>query len=254
MEAQDSAMAIFDSHAYLADNAFTHAMASPQAVLETMRRYQMTAVALVSGMAADCDFVTGNQHLREILDPDAGLFGYVTLNAGYPAESMEEQRRHLTRRQFVAGLLFGHDGLPVNLADARDILNAQRRYAKPMAIHAPDAAAVLAVREIAAEFPSMKFVLMTMGGDDWHYAVVAAKQHVNLYLEISGSLDSDKIDHATSVLTARKLLYGSGLPYDDPQLTIGLVEDAGTLTVHDRGRIYSQNALGLYSTQRDLEL
>ena len=246
-------MAIFDSHAYLADTPLSHSMATQQAVLSTMQRYKFDAVALVSGIASSCDFVAGNQNLREILSPDQGLYGYVTLNAGYPAESLEEQRKHLGRPGFVGGLLFGHDGVPVTLADSREILNAQRRFMKPMAIHVPNAEAAIAIHEIAAEFPSMKFILLTMGGEDWHTAVAAAKRYVNLYLEISGPLDSDKVAYATSVLTPRKVLYGSCLPYSDPQLTMGLVDETRTLTAQDRNRVYYQNAQQLFIVERDSE-
>ena len=246
-------MPIFDSHAYLADTPLSHSMASRDAVVSTMQKYNFTSVALISGTAASCDFVTGNQRLREILNVDAGLFGYCTLNAGYPAESLEEQRKHLARPEFVGGVLFGHDGNPVTLAEARDILNAQRRFAKPMAIHVPNAEAANAVREIAVEFPSMKFILLNMGGEDWHTAVAVAKQHVNLYLEISGPLDSDKVENAVSVLTPRKLLFGSGLPYGDPQLTMGLIDETKALTVMDRNRVYYQNAQQLFIFERESE-
>ena len=195
-----------------------------------MRRPEITGVALISALAADCDFVAGNRRLREIVSPEDGLFGWVTLNAGYPAESQEEQRRHEMRRGMVGAALFGHNGRPVTLEDAREILNAQRRYAKPVALHVPDGEAVQAGREIAAAFPAMKFVFSGMGGDDWRSAVAVAKQHLNVYLEISGSLDSDKIAHAASVLTPRKLLYGSGLPDGSPSLTRALVESDPTLT------------------------
>ncbi len=84
-----------------------------------------------------------------------------------------------------------------------------------------------------------------MGGDDWRSAVAAAKQHLNIYLEISGSLDSDKIGQAASVLTPRKLLFGSGIPYGSPHLTRALVESDPTLTRPDRSRILSENAVAL---------
>lgn len=242
-------MPTFDAHAYLAETPFTGAMASRDGILQTMRRYGIDAAALVSGLGADCDFIAGNRQLREILDVDSGLYGYLTLNADYPAESQEEQRRHLLRPEFVAGVLFGHDGSPVTVDDAREILNAHRRYAKPMAIHAPNADAVRAVRAIAVEFPAMKFVLLTMGGEEWRSAVAAAKQHLNLYLEISGSLDADKVAHAAAVLTPRKLLYGSGLPHRNPELTLGMVAEARGLTGLDRQRILAQNAQALFNAQ-----
>jgi predicted TIM-barrel fold metal-dependent hydrolase len=88
-----------------------------------------------------------------------------------------------------------------------------------------------------------------MGGDDWHVAVNAAKRHLNIYLEMSGSLDSDKVTHASTVITPRKLLYGSALPYSDPELTAGLIDESPTLTVGDRARIYYQNAAMLFGVQ-----
>ena len=122
-----------------------------------------------------------------------------------------------------------------------------------MAISVPDAEAVHAARLIAAEFPSMRFVFLGMGGEDWRVAVAVAKQHLNVYLEVSGSLDTDKIAHASSVVTARKLLYGSGLPHGSPDLTRALVESAPTLTRPDRSRILSENAVALLRTQVETE-
>lgn len=242
-------MPIFDTHAYLGDTPFSSSMASREALQQTLRRSEIDAVALISGLAAQCDFVTGNRRLREMLDADAGLFGWLTLNADYPAESQEEQRRYLLRPEFVGGVLFGHGGNPVTIDHAREILNAQRRYTKPIAIHVPDADAVYAVRGIATEFPAMKFLLLTMGGEDWRTAVAAAKQHLNLYLELSGSLDADKVAHAAATLTPRKLLYGSGLPHRDPELGLALVAEAAGLTTFDRARILSQNAQALFNAE-----
>ena len=177
-------MPIFDAHAYWMDSPFTHAAATRDAVLQAMRRHDITQVGLISGLAARCDFVAGNRALAQILDPAAGLYGYAVLSADYPDDSLQEQRRYLNRADFLGAVMFGHDGHPVTVDDARDVLNAYRRFTKPMAIHAPDAAAVHAARAIAAEFPAMKFLLLGMGGDSWRTAVAVAKKHLNVYLEI----------------------------------------------------------------------
>lgn len=245
-------MPLFDAHAYFGATPFSSATASRDAVRQTMARYGVNGTALVSNLAAHCDFVAGNRRLVETLDPGAGLFGYVTLSPDYTAESLEEQRKYLTRRDVLGGALFGHDGHPVTVDHARDILNAHRRYTKPMAIHVPDAAAVHAARQIAAEFPSMKLVFLGMGGEDWHTAVVTAKQYLNVYLEVSGSLDADKLSHAAATLTPRKLLFGSGLPDSDPHLILGLIAEARGVTDYDRARILSQNAQGLFNLSTDL--
>ena len=90
-------MPIFDVHAYLGETPLSPAMATRESVLATLRRSGITGAALISGLAADCDFIAGNRRLREIVSPEDGLFGWVTLNVGYPAESQEEQRRHEMR-------------------------------------------------------------------------------------------------------------------------------------------------------------
>ena len=242
-------MPTFDTHAYFGATPFSSDLASREAVLEAMRRREISGIALISALGASCDFVAGNRRLREVVAPEDGLFGWVTLNAGYAAESQEEQRRHQNRRGMVGAALFAAPRRPVTLEDCREILNAQRRYAKPVALPTPDAEAVHQARLIAAEFTAMKFVFLGMGGEDWRVAMAAAKKHLNIYLEISGSLDTDKIAQVSSVVTPRKLLYGSGLPGGSPDLTLALVETAPTLTRPDRNRILFENAAALLRTQ-----
>ncbi len=240
-------MPVFDAHVYWTDSALTHAASTRDALLASLRRYDAAQVALISGLAADCDFVAGNRALSQVLDPAAGLYGYAVLSADYADESQQEMRRWLGRPEFIGAVLFGHGGQPVTVEDAREILNAYRRFTKPMAIHTPDADAVHAARVIAAEFPAMKFLLLGMGGDHWRTAVGVARKHLNVYLEISGSLDSDKVAHAAEALTPRKVLFGSGFPLSDPQAILGLLDTAPTITNADRDRIRSQNAAGLFN-------
>ena len=246
-------MPTFDVHAYYGATPFSNATATREAILATMRRSEIDGAAFISALAADCDFITGNRRLREIVSPDEGLFGWVTLNASYSAESQEEQRRHLNKRGMVGAALFGAPGRPVVLEDAREILNAQRRYTKPVALSVPDAEAVHAARQIAAEFPAMRFIFLGMGGEDWRAGMAVAKQHLNVYLEISGSLDTDKVALASSVITPRKLLYGSALPNGSPEVTRALVESAPTMTRADRNRILSENAIALLRTEMQTE-
>lgn len=242
-------MPLFDVHTYLTDTALSHAMADPASMRATLRRHGITAAAVISGLAAECDFITGNHHVGQVLNASEGIFGYAVLNTAYPVESLEEQRRHLLRPEFVAGVLFPHDGKPVTLEDAREIVNAQRRYLKPLAISTPDSDAIHAATAIAEAFPNMKFIFLSMGGDDWRTAVAAAKRQINIYLETSGSLDSDKLASATAAITPRKLLFGSSLPFSDPQLMIGLLEEATALTNYDRSRILHQNAEAIFNAQ-----
>ncbi len=246
-------MPTFDVHAYYGETLFSSSMASPEAVRQSLAQTNTDAVALISTLAADCDFVAGNLALRPALHADSGVYGWVTLNAGYSDLSQEEQRRYLGRREFVGAVMFGADGRPVTLDDAREVLNAHRRYTKPMALFAPDGDAVHAATRIATEFPAMRFLLLGMGGDDWRAAVAAAHRHLNIFLELSGSLDADKVSLASASLTPRKLLYGSGAPRRDPAQAQALVSDAAGLTASDRSRILSLNAGAFLNVQPDAE-
>ncbi len=246
-------MPVFDCHAYLSVASFSASMRTREQVLGTMERFELDAVALVSGLGASCDFSNGNRLLREVLDEEQGLMGYVTLNTTYPDASLQEQRMYLSKREFVGAFLVGEPGKPINPKAAADIVNAQRRYSKPIVISATNSAEVHAVRLLAEEFTQIKFLVLGMGGDDWRGAVDVAKKFTNVNLEISGSLDADKITYAANAISARRLLFGSGLPNGDPSLFQGLIEDCEILTTSDRKRIFLDNALALFQIHAEVE-
>ncbi len=241
-------MPIFDIHSYLATLPFTDNMADRQHILESMARFGIGRVGLLSHLAVSCDMVEGNRLLSTVTSVDDGVLGYVTLKSEFPEESLQEQRAYLSRHDFIGAAIFPPPNKPVTFEDAQDLINAHRRFAKPLLISTPNGDAVHAVRKIASEFPQMKIILLGMGGEDWRAAVEAAKKHVNLYLDISGSLDSDKIAHTAAALTSRRLLFGSGSPFCDPNLFVGFVEDSPTLTSADKQRIFARNAVATFAS------
>jgi predicted TIM-barrel fold metal-dependent hydrolase len=246
-------MPVFDCHTYLTVASLSASMRTREQVLDTMERFGLDAVALVSGLGATCDFSNGNRLLREVVDEEQGLMGYVTLNWCYPDASMQEQRMYMSKREFVGGYLVGEPGQPVNPKAAADIINAQRRYGKPIAIPASNSAEVSAARHLAEEYAQIKFIILGMGGDDWRGAVDVAKKCLNVHLEISGNLDADKITFAANSVSARRLLFGSGLPNGDPSLYQGLVEDCDILTTSDRKRIFFDNSLALFQIHAEVD-
>jgi predicted TIM-barrel fold metal-dependent hydrolase len=228
-------------------------MRSQQFVMQTMERFEIDAIALISGLGVSTDFAAGNQILKEVVDENFGIYGYATLNTSFPEESIQEQRLYLNKRSFVGALLIGEPGKPVALKAAREILNAQRRYLKPVAIITRSTADVHAAQELAEEFNQMKLILLSMGGDDWRSAVEAAKRLTNITLELSGSWDSDKITVAANALSSRRLIFGSGLPYGDPNLFQELIKNCPLLTTGDKKRIFLDNALALYQIDAEVE-
>ncbi|MDR3708536.1 MAG: amidohydrolase family protein [Capsulimonadaceae bacterium] len=246
-------MPLFDCHTYLTVASFSSSMRTREQVLESMERFGLDGVALISGLGASGDFSNGNRMLREVVDEEQGLLGYVTLNASYPEESLQEQRMYMSKHEFVGGVLIAEPGRPVTLKAARDIVNAQRRYGKPILLYTGDTAAVHAAQEIAEEFHLIKFIFLGMGGNDWRAAVETARKCLNVNLEISGCLDADKVTVAVNAISARRIVFGSGLPHGDPSLYRGLVQDCEILTTSDRNRITLDNALALFKINAEVE-
>jgi predicted TIM-barrel fold metal-dependent hydrolase len=246
-------MPLFDIHAYFGPTPLFDGLSSQDAVQATMRRFNMDAVGLISTRARYTDFIAGNRELKEVLDAEMGIFGYVTANTAYPDESMQEMRVYLTRHTFLGTVMFPQSGSPVVLSDTRELINGARRYTKPILVYVEDREGVRALREIAAEFEQIRFVLLNMAGEDWRAAVAASKHHSNIVLDISGSLDGDKIAYAASQISARKILFGSGMPYSDPNLYTGMLSEAGTVSDLDRRRISFGNALNLFSIDAEVE-
>jgi predicted TIM-barrel fold metal-dependent hydrolase len=109
---------------------------------------------------------------------------------------------------------------------------------------------VLAAQEIAKAFPGMKFILLGMGGDAWRTAAAAASQTLNLVLETSGSLSPDKIGYAMEMIGSHRMVFGSNLPFTDPAITIGLVEDAD-IPDADKKMIFQGTARKIFTAPRE---
>lgn len=246
-------MPVFDCHTYLTAAAFFGTMRTQKQVQTAMQRFGLDAVALVSDLGVTCDFAAGNRQVKEVVDAEAGIFGFVTLNAEFADESIQEQRTYLFKREFVGSVLVAGPGEVITLSLAREVVNAQRRYTKPVALLLKTNEQVAAAKAIAEEFNQMKFLWLGMAGDAWRPAVEVAKRCLNVHLEISGNLDVEKVAHAATAISARRIHFGSGLPYGDPNIYRGMVEECETLTTSDRNRIFFDNALALFQINAEVE-
>lgn len=238
-------MAIADVHAQIGTTPLWGIPFSDANLARSMQKYGVERAIVSSTIANSCDFVMGNAQIARVVKANRNLSGCVVANIHYPEQSQKEMHSYLGSDSFAGllltcGSLCGH----VTLADAQEILNAHRRFIKPVFLHVRDRAALLAANEMAKAFGAMKFVLLGMGGDDWRMATVIAEQTLNMVLEVSGSFSPDKIKFAVEHIGSHRLVFGSGLPYTDPACVIGLVEDA-EISDTDKANI-------LYSTARRL--
>ncbi len=247
-------MPIVDAHAFFGAPPESVRKGSIEEVQLVLGQAKVNAVLLASAMAETGDFRRGNELLGKAMAGRAGLYGYLTVNPSYPAESVEEIRQRLGRGQFKAVKL-PRETAGARLASEgfRTILHAALRYGLPVLADTASEADVRDVITLAGEFHSLKFILGGMGGEDWQTAVRACEPVLNAFLEI-GSLeaDRDKIADAVAAVTERRILFGSHFPRLHPLYVMGMIKDAG-IDDRQRERILWRNAAELFELEPALE-
>lgn len=210
---------------------------------------------LASDLARRYDPIAGNEQVAEAVNAHPGLRGWLVAHPARAQDAHAQMRRFLYSDRFVGCALYPDPltGKPITLRAAHDLLNAFRRFAKPLLIEVDSADGALQAGEIARETSGLKVIVSGMGGDDWREAVDVAARHLNLYLDISGVLAPDKLDYALSALNGvRKLVYGSRAPAADPAAVLGLLDDID-LSADDRARLLSGNAARLFGLDAEAE-
>ena len=206
-------------------------------------------------LARRYDLPTGNDALAGaiVASPDetvTDLRGWLVIHPARTSESYAQMRKHLYNERFVGAALYADPltGAPVLERDARDIITAFRRYAKPLLVETPTAQAMAEAVVIADAMAGAKVIASGMGGDEWREAIYLAARPLNLFLDISGALMPEKIEYALEILHgSRKLLFASGAPQTDPAALIGLLDDLD-LPREDRERILHINAERVFQT------
>ena len=161
--------------------------------------------------------------------------------------SLQAIRDLMSSRRFVAVALISTDPTePLHPLVADEVLNACRKYQKPVYIPTPNAACVEAGLHLAKTYNMHKFIFLGMGGADWRTGIAAAHQSVNIHLEMSGALDRAKLPAAIEAIGSHRILFGSGLPRLNPVASLGLIEDSG-ISALDRRRILRDNAIKVFN-------
>ena len=221
-----------------------------EGIKKALDRFGIETAILVPRLAVDADFLQGNNELLEAIKSDDRLFGYLVVNPVFPEESIKLMRSASGGLKFVAMAMFQGASKPFpNLDDCRDILNAYRRFTKPVMLEVTSIEGISAAERIAAEFPTIKFILGSMGGTDWK-GVMGMSKHLNLFLETSGTLDSEKIEEAVENFGPRRVLFGSDLPFANPASMLALIQSSG-VPRDVVTRILDTNARNLFGLKQE---
>lgn len=239
-------MPIFDTHAYLEGYLLPGINQDAAQVMQMMQARGIERAVLMSSRAAQADPLSGNRILNAMLDNRPGAYGCLVAHLNRVDASLEAIRDLLGNRRFLGVMLTGtHPQQPLHPLVADEILNACRRYQKPIFLPTPNAACAEVALQLAVKYNMHKFVFLGMGGADWRTGIAAAQQSVNIFLEISGALDRVKIPAAVEAVGSHRILFGSGMPQIDPVAALGLIEDSD-ISPGDQRRILHDNAARLF--------
>ncbi len=239
-------MPIFDIHNYIGGSVIPGVSHNAAAIQATLQERGIESAMLYSNHARYVDPLSGNRILRAMIEQSKNLFGCVVTHTNRIEASVTVLRELMGSSKFLAMTITGvHPDEPVRKVVADEILNAYRRFSKPLIIYTPNASAVEAAHEIARAYSMIKVVLLGMGGEDWRSAIAAAHTTTNIYLETSGVLDRVKLPSAVDVLGTHRILFGSGAPQVDVSAAMGLIEDSA-ISEEAKHRILYDNARKLF--------
>ena len=240
-------MPVFDIHASLEGYPIPGINGNAGQVAQMMRARGIERAVLISTRAVQVDPDSGNRILKQMIETEAGMYGCLVAHTNRVDASLAAIKDLLSGRRMVAVFLTSTTPhLPLQPLVADELLNACRRYQKPIYIATPNAACVEMGLQLAKTYTMHKFVFLGMGGRDWRAAIAAAQQSVNIFLETSGPLDRLKIGAAVDVIGGHRVLFGSAMPTLDPAAALGLLHDSDISSVEQR-RILHDNAAKLFN-------
>jgi uncharacterized protein len=242
-------MPIIDVHAHIGTGPWL--IADRDAVLQAMQRARIDTALVSSRLAVASNFAEGNFKLKAMLEAAPQLFGYVVVNPTYVEQSIAEMRRYLGAPRFVGVKLHPDaSGQPLDSAATREVVNAYRRYAKPLLVHVWGSAQVRALEALAAAAPTVKMIVAHGGGDAFAECLALATQCLNLFLEpFTGGADQGKIEEAVARIGAHRVLFGTNFPTLNPGVALGMLADA-RIPDTERAQILAGNAAKLFQLGR----
>jgi hypothetical protein len=246
-------MPVVDVHVHLEGYGIPGINQTGAQIRDFMAARGIERCVIMSSRAAQADPLSGNHILKHMVEQQEGLYACLVAHLNRVDASLQAIRDLLSSRHFVAvALISSNPAVPLQPLVADELLNACRRYQKPVMLHTPNADCVGAGLHLAKTYNMHKFIFLGMGGADWRTGIAAAHQSVNIHLETSGALDRAKLPAAIEAIGSHRILFGSGMPRLDPVASLGLVEDSGISVVEQR-RILGENAAKMFNLDGELE-
>jgi hypothetical protein len=183
----------------------------------------------------DPNYETGNSAIAEAVRAFRGrLIGFARVNPKFGRGAARELRRCFEeygfRGLFLNSEADGYD--PTNLPLLQPVVEACLEFEWPLLVHTGfPPAQPFRFLELARAYPQLKVVLGHMGGQAGAMvtdAIIAAQHSENIYLESSGTIVL-VFTKALRAIGAERIVFGTGWPYNIPEVEIERVRSAQLL-------------------------
>lgn len=221
---------IIDAHCHMGPYmAFYIPDPSPAGMLRVMDRVGIDMACVTPHMAAcGSDYVMGNDEVLAAMRayPDRFL-GYCTVNPNYPREMQGELERCFAQRGFVGIKIhpFCH-GVTIDYPHYRTAYEFANRHRLPILFHTGGNADVNFIDKTAGEYPDARFIMGHAGFNvrSQELAMQVVNRHENVYVDIAISFTYEcNVEWMVEQVGAKKVLYGSDMPFFDPRPAVGRV-------------------------------
>ncbi|MDQ3815350.1 MAG: amidohydrolase [Armatimonadota bacterium] len=237
-------MPLIDLQCHFGATATTLAMQPPDLAQATAYADQFGVELLCfAASEATTDLEGGNARLAQALVADKRFRGWLSLSIHQPDKSQELARQYLTRAAW-AGARFEQttDGDAITAAGGHEIVNALRRYSRPLLVTVTSPATLRAVIEAAREFHTLRFIVSPQNDQLMSDVIPAIKETLNLsFLPVAAYAERDVVAQAVATMGERRILWGSDWGRYHPAAAIGMIKDSA-ITPMQRERIGYRNA------------
>lgn len=242
-------MPLIDLHCHLGVTPETLALRAPDAGAARAYADQFGVETLCFSAAhAASDLSGGTQDLTEWLQNDERFRGWLTLSIHQPELSAELARKYLVKPSFCGALIEQHaDADAVTTAGGREVLNALRRYSRPVLLSVSSPATLEAAIGAAREFSTLRFLIAPQSEYLTRVAVPAMKEAVNsVFLPLAAYAERDVIAMAVQTLGDRRVAWASDWGRCVPAAALGMIRDSA-LSGPQRDRVGLRNAREILS-------
>lgn len=205
-------------------------------------QFDIETLCLASTEAAT-DLEGGNARLAEAVKTNARFKGWLELSVHQPHLSQDLARRYLVKTAWV-GSRFEQtdDGDAIDSAGGLTVVNALRRYGKPLLVTCHSPATLAAVVRVARQFHTLRFLLSPQDEALTSDAPPTIKDVLNIsFLPSAAWCERDVVAQAVETLGERRVLWSSDWGLLHPAAAMGMLRDS-TVGKLQRERIVLRNA------------